>query len=988
MAIFYHPKKKTTEHTLPLVGRMQMLTEFFSLVGESPGNEVAITVTGLKPDHFYNIRVVAVGPNYFQAGSPVIRLRTFDKDGRPRQGTIGSPPGSINNDQHSNSLNQVDGSAATLPTVEAATAIEALSSGARDGSQTGASQRKNRRHSPSITNSEQGSSKKFVVEDQDISLDELNERFEAIRKEIDETLAQYAKDEADAAQQEADLKEERDKKRQAVREKEEQTAQLKAQGRTTMEQMRATEKERNKLMAQLREKEAKKDKVKDNITDLGGESDKMKADRQKFDRQKSELSKKRDSTVKALNKANAELQDKCAQLEAELKDKGKQLQDLKATREKLPGADDEQVKEHDAKLSRDWEIKRKDIHTRLVTELKQAHQLEQQTRSLEEELAYLQQQASAAFMAASVRPPSVDFLANNQPAARRSSLGAVASTIVSRPSPTQVMPIDPSYPSPPPFSHAPFAPGLFTDTVDDDDSAQAEVDLRIASGPLSPTAQDYLPSNIFDDMDDSEPGEDDYIGGIDHGAATPDPQSPASSSLSINAFSSPHGSSHNLPYQQPIGLPPTASPASGHRFTNLLSTFQRNRGARNSTDQGPPIGSLKSGQSQSFPRVSEVDEPVESKKKINFPWMGRASAGPDGSIGSSSKFSSRRVNPLRHSTGAPFPDADPDSRPSSITSMDLPRPSTDSGSIWGNPGDSGGPKNRLWLGDGRWPSRNGSRRPSVHGSTSALTTTLASADDEILDERDLLDPQTSPSQVGVIGSRVPGPSRSLSQRLNPNAPTFMGQIFRRDKDGDRSFGRKDKDRSKDKKRDERAPDGSAPSIEFTPSMDESPADSRISRDAYSVHTQTSVSESHDSFILDPNTPSDLQSNAGSATKDQENVVRKLFRKGSSSKFSLSSRLGKDSGLFKKGPGSTTNSDRNLSADQRSSIGDIDDLGEDVQFGRSYDSMTSSPVLVPAKSKDSKESRMSSWRFSMRKKGRDGVLKEKESIELDRPADEE
>lgn len=963
---------------------------FFPSVGESPGNEVAITVTGLKPDHFYNIRVVAVGPNYFQAGSPVIRLRTFDKEGRPRQGTIGSPPSSINNDQQENLQSQADGSSTALPTVEAATAIEALSAGNQNSNIT---HRKNRRHSPSITNSEPGGSKKFVIEDQDISLDELNERFEAIRKEIDETLAQYAKDEADAAQQESELKEERDKKRQAVREKEEQTAQLKSQGRTTMEQMRAAEKERNKMMAQLREKEAKKDKIKENIANLGSESDKMKADRQKFDKQKSDLSKKRDSTVKALNKANAELQDKCAQLEAELKDKGKQLQDLKATREKLPGADDEQVKEHDAKLSRDWEVKRKDIHTRLVTELKQAHQLEQQTRSLEEELAYLQQQASAAFMAASVRPPSVDFLANSQTAGRRPSLGTTAavaaSTIPSRPSPTQVMPIDPSYPSPPPFSHAPFAPGLFTDPVDDDEEeVQAEVDFRIAAGPLSPTAQDYLPSNIFDDMDDSEPGEDRYADALDHGAATPDPQSPASSSLSINAFSSPHGSSHNLPYQQPIGLQPTASPASGHRFTNLLSTFQRNRGARNSMDQGPPIGSLKANQSQSFPRVGEVDEPVESKKKINFPWMGRASTGPDGTIGTSSKFSSRRVNPLRHSTGAPFPDADPDSRPSSITSMDLPRPSTDSGSIWGNPGDSGGPKNRLWLGEGRWPSRNGSRRPSLHGSTSALTTTLASADDEILDERDLLDPQTSPSQVGVIGSRVPGPSRSLSQRLNPNAPTFMGQIFRRDKDGERSFGRKDKDRGKEKKRDERPPEGGAPSIEFTPSLDESPSDSRISRDAYSVHTQTSVSESHDSFILDPNTSSDIQSNAGSATKDQENVVRKLFRKGSSSKFSLSSRLGKDSGLFKKGPGSTTNSDRNLSADQRSSIGDIDDLGEDVQFGRSYDSMTSSPVLVPAKSKDSKESRMSSWRFSMRKKGRDGILKEKESIELDRPTDEE
>lgn len=247
-----------------------------------------------------------------------------------------------------------------------------------------------------------------------------------------------------------------------------------------------------------------------------------------------------------------------------------------------------------------------------------------------------------------------------------------------------------------------------------------------------------------------------------------------------------------------------------------------------------------------------------------------------------------------------------------------------------------------------------------------------------------MNPQASPSQVGVIGSRLPAQTSIINQQLNPNAPTFMGRLgFRRDRDNDRS-GAKARDRSKGKEKERKGHETSMPSIELSQSFDESPADSRISRDTYSVHTQTSVSESHDSFVLDAsNAGSDLQSNAGSASKDQDNVVRKLFRKGSSSKFSLSSRLGKDSGLFKKGPGSTTNS-----ADQRSSIGDLDDLGEDAyEYGRSYESMATSPNLVPAKSRDSKESRMSSWRFSMRKKGRDG-LKEKDSLEIDRPTDEE
>ena len=104
-------------------------------------------------------------------------------------------------------------------------------------------------------------------------------------------------------------------------------------------------------------------------------------------------------------------------------------------------------------------------------------------------------------------------------------------------------------------------------------------------------------------------------------------------------------------------------------------------------------------------------------------------------------------------------------------------------------------------------------------------------------------------------------------------------------------------------------------------------------------------------------------------------------------------MGKESSLFKKAPGSASNSDKNMSAEHRSSLGDLDDLGEDAAvLGRSYDSMASSPSLGPSKSKEGREGgRMSSWRFSMssiKKKGKDTPAKEKESLEMDRPQDDE
>ncbi|RFU75326.1 hypothetical protein TARUN_6926 [Trichoderma arundinaceum] len=988
-------------------------------VGDSPGNEVAITVTGLKPNHFYNIRVVAVGPNNFQAGSALLRLRTFGKDGRPLLGNSRLPTSFTDPDQPrispgDDESDDSDDTQFPVPSVEAAPVLDGSSLNAREANGTVPGQRRNtinRRHSPSVASMDQPHIKLPILDGPEMSLDELNRKFEGIRKEIDDTLALYAKDEAESQQQEEELKREKERKRQILREKEEQTAQLKAMVRITMEQMRAAEKDRAKKEQQLRDKETKKSKVRDNVSKLDTETQRMKRDREGFEAQKAALAEKRDLDVRKFDEINAELQDKCAELEAELKDKGKQLQDLKAAREQLPDAHDEQWKEEDLKLKREWEARRKELHARWVTEAKKGYELDQQIHMLTKQVR-IEQSNMEYFHHGTA--PNVEFEMSPSARPRRLSQHSISLPNANMPSPSPIIPSDSSFQAPAGFTNAGFGPALFMDmTTHGHGEPQTEAEMREANGPLSPSAaRSFLPSNIFDEMEEPELGAGEGLLPESIHADDEDVQSPASSSPPYNTFASPHSSSQHLPFVQysesrdrrpsltslGISHSATSPPATGHRLSNLLAVL-RNRGPKAADELGPAIGSLKPGQSQSFPRGTDEQEVLENRRKINFSsWMNRNSTGPDSFAGipfsSSRPFSARRLNPFaNNSSGGVFADRDVDgSRPASIASIDLPRPSTDSGSIWGTQGEQGGllnAKHRLWSPDNRWPSRSGSRRPSIHGSPSILTTTLASAEDVILDEDDLLDPQTSPSQIGVIGSRPPTALKSINQRLNPTAPTFMGNFFR-GADKDKS---KAKDKSKDKAREDRSKgkEPSTPSMEFPHGLDDFPSEAQMSRDARSIHTQTSVSESHESLMLDSalsNTPSDLNSNADSAAKDQDNVVLKLFRKGSSSKFGLSTRLGKDSGLFKKGPGSATNSDRNVSADHRSSIGDIDDLGEDIsQLGRSYDSLGSSPSLGPSKSRDSKESRMSGWRFSMKKKGKESV-KEKDSVEFDRYTEEE
>jgi hypothetical protein len=981
-------------------------------VGDSPGNEVAITVTGLKPDHFYNIRVVAIGPNNFQAGSPVVRLRTFGKDGKPQLGNSRLPTSFAEHEVprigYAEERDDAGASKASVPSVEAAPVLDGNTTATREITATAPTQRRNtvnRRHSPSVASTDQPSIKSPALDGPVLSLEELNLRFEAIRKEIDDTLSVYAKDEAESQSQEDELRKEKDRKRQALKEKEELTTQLKSAVRTTMEQMRAAEKERSKREQQLKDKENKKSKVRDNITKLENEIERMKRENQGFDAQKSDLEEKRDRDVRALDGANTQVHENCTELEAELKDKGKQLQDLKEAREQLPGADDEQWRENDAIVKRDWETRRKDLHNELVAETKKGHQLDQHIRILTEQLS-IQHSSGLGFYNHGEASNAADFEPSASAPDKR--LSHNSNTLSPQ---NQFAVSDSQFKPASEFGNTGYLPP-FLDLPSH--RSHDEADMKATSGPLSPTAHNLLPSDIFDDteMSDSRLRESPFLP-ESVTAGEDDPRSSSSPTRSFSALSSPQGSSHNLPFPNYSDSPdvrslrlnssPTAPPATGHRFGGLLSTFHRNRAPKISDDFGPPIGTLKAGQSQSFPRGTDDAEAIGSRRRLSLSWMNRNSAHLDGSIASqaaqSRSFYTKRFA-FGNSANGILADRDPQSRPASIASSDLPRPSTDSGSIWGAPGDGASlAKHRLWSpGDARWPSRNPSRHPSHHGSPSALTTTLASADDEILDEDDLLDPQTSPSQVGVIGSRPPGASRPLAPRLNPAAPTFMGHIFRKDKDGGMERERhraKDKDRSKEKAKDARAKSkengNGTPSIEFLPPGDESPSDSRMSRDTYSVHTQTSVSESHESLPLDStlsNTPSDFNGTSASSMKDPENVVRKLFRKGSSGKFSLSSRLGKDSGLFKKGPGSTANSDKNAPTEHRSSIGDLDDLGEDAaQLGRSFES---SPYLGPSKSKESiKEGRISSWRFSMKKKGKDSSTREKESLELERgPADED
>ncbi|PKS12814.1 hypothetical protein jhhlp_001026 [Lomentospora prolificans] len=995
-------------------------------VGNSGPHDTAITVTGLKPAHFYNIRVIAVGSNNFQSGSSVIRLRTYGKDSKPRLTNGRLPPSFIDQEQSRRRDDDQDPDSeppkSPLPSIEATPAIDGSTS--RDCGPTAVSNRRNtvsRRHSPSVASMDRPAPKdggSSSTETQE-SLAELNEKFQRIRKEISDTVAQYEREEAEFKVQEDQLRKDLDQKRQALKEKESNTEQLRKRVNITGEQMRAAEKERAKKEQLLKDKKMKLQSAHDHIAKLETETESMRSKRDCFASKKAELDEFKSSKVADLDKDNSVLQEECSKLEAELKEKGKMLKELKLERQKLPGGDaDERWRETDIQLKKEWEARRKMLEQRILSEMQRRHDLTANVRMVHNLIEqYRSHQSTLANPYIQGNQPAVEFV-DPSPQAHLKSHGSRHSNShpgSMLPPHTQLPLTESAYVTASAFgSRASFVPGPFVDvstTADsfghDQEFSSAEITSLTAGAPLSPTATSLIPAGILGDDDlppspSSEHVQSPFGRPISANLLDADPQSPASSNRSLSLMSSPQSSSQHLPFppfpSEPgdrrsggITSSPTAPAVQPSRFTSLFSPFQRARGAGKATDElGPPLGTLKPGQSRSFPRQPD-DWDAANKRKTGLAGglFSRNSVHVDSADSHStnnSSFSSRRLIPFGWAQGASGTGVsrDPSSpRPASIASSDLARPSTDGGSIWGLPAESNLSKSRLWTSsDGRWHSRNPSRRPSLHGQPSALETSLASPEDEILDDEDLLNPEVSPSQVGVIGSRPPA-ANLISQRLNPKAPTFMAGLFR--KEAKEKVDAKGKSKDKGKEKDKPSASGGYQSADQNSHLaaDDSPSDSRKSRDTFSVHTQTSVSESRESLNLDStlsSTPSEPSMGPSSSIKEQDNVVKKLFRKGSSSRFNLSSRLGKDSSLFKKGPGSTTNSDKNFSAD-RSSVGDVDDIGDDAaMLGRSLDSVTSSPSLGPAKSRDKeKEGRMNAWRFSMKKKGKDA----KESLELDR-----
>ncbi|KAI6715658.1 hypothetical protein JHW43_001860 [Diplocarpon mali] len=943
-------------------------------VGESSRLETAIEVTGLKSRYFYNIRVIAVGANHFQAGSKVLRIATLCKDGQPHWGDTRPPLEQDPDDQDSDCSDDaypgrghgVEIQAATLPE-PAPIPLARESSGA---SLVG--QRRNtggRKHSPSAAAADQVAREAAIANQPQETMHMLTEVFETARRDTDRIVADTAIELDDFKRQQRILERERDEKRQALKDREETSEKLKKEVTLAERANRAAQNKKTQKEKVLRERMAESQKMRDDMARWKQESQDMKKEKELWKKEKEKLAKRKDTQIAKIKLEISQKQLELEGLDNDIHNLGLQNSDLEAERRKLPGSEEnEETHAQDATDRREeleWQARENGHISRLTASSQRLREIEYITAQHQAHLTALQQTLPLHYNANS---SGVDFdtvggstakpgrtrnrksrtTLISSPVAGQTTIGSQFSSaytynnILSRA-------LSPSF-APGPYIEMNNDTGLVIQSDHTSGMSEEEIRMLTSGAPLSPTAASLLPSNIFADDEHDEREGRPFFSNVGE-TLDKDPQSPDSSSRSASLISSPQISSQNLARygvssrdypndnDRPVFGTIRSSPTQPVAHKSLKSMFSLPRSRGKTAAAGPTLGSLKQGQSQSLPRSTEETESLTRSRRLSFspgwPTFFKGQPAPEPSTQGNAPAPARNAGVKSRRCFNVFSNSmddssarserDPSSpRPTSIASSDLPRPSTESAPFgWGPAPDLVNRNSPLAT---HWSvhvpptwSRNPSRRQSMQrGSSSALNTGIASDDDEFLPASDYLACQSSPPAVGVIGPRRASSHKSVAPALNPAAPAFMGFKFGLTT---KSNKEKEKDRT--------------------------------------LSNATS----------DPNTSS------GPGVKDS--AFKQLLRKGSSSKFSISSFRSKDK---YRGISSTPSSDRGLGDHQDSSF---DEFGESSALGRSVDSMASIPMLgssVSGKEKDGGTTKM--WtRFAL-KKG-----KGKESSEFDRSENE-
>ena len=822
------------------------------------------------------------------------------------------------------------------------------------------------------------------------AIQKLTERLNLLRAEKERIDRETNDDDEESSRLLADLTRERDTLRQEYKEKEEASSDLRKHGNQLEKINRAAQSRKVTKEKQLHQKRSERQKLKDDMVKWETETVQMRQDADDMMKETADIVASKNWDVGEIRKSIIEDAAVIKSLEEEIRSKGVQIKAMERDQENLANHGD--GGQHWDKLEREndeaWNLRMQTMQAQLGTLWQTLQQAQLEQQQVEEH--YNWWVSKRARNPDSFSPlPTSDFPYSISRSRSRKSRQANSRTSTISAPPGGFLGATSAFNNASTLT-APFAAGIpffnmsngmtMSSLVERTGLSQADAEMLTNTGPMSPAANDLLPSNLFRDEDTSTQHfregslqKSTSINGtkeifLGHTLTNSDvsahgPHTPASTgSQSGSMLSSPRESSQSLTSHaaraepladsEKLGLnghngpvPASIAPEDGtlasSRLANLFSsTFNRQRGKPGS--QEPPLlGTLKQGQSQSFPRNMDQEgtnlNGGRRRRGSYGTWanpmaglLNRSTSPPNGTglitarTGSGRRSRLNMFAPKIGDVDSPINQFSA-SRPSSTYSFDqaFARPSSDS-QPFGWPISEGVPNRSSPL-SGHWSggpwSHVPSRRPSVkHDSTSNLS--IGSTPLEHDGYIGSFTKQTS--EQAPIGTRPRSSQRPNTPRLNPAAPSFKMFWNRGDA---KKWTKAEKTTSKpsEKTKDKENEKGVLED-EIESSLDTSPPNRRQSRDAQSITTAASTADSRDSFDRSTSgTPSEVVTPSG----PKETLMQKITRKSSSSKFNVP--WSKDRGLFSKRAG------------EPSTPGEMDEgASSDNQLSKSVESSSSTP----------------------------------------------
>ncbi|KIX02941.1 uncharacterized protein Z518_06491 [Rhinocladiella mackenziei CBS 650.93] len=992
-----HEVQITWKHAEPSASVQEYHVEVNGrVVGTTRKNEMGAIISNLVPGSIYDIRIFCVSAGTFQTPSAPLHVRLPNSSSPSSRGEASESVPTVRAIPVRNSQNFTPASAPIM---------SRESSGGQPVGRRGTA---GRRPSPAnhITDSPtaQDVGSRGTDDEVDGDLAELSRRFQKVQQDIEAIEAQIQEEDKEFENALKELEARRDQLKQSLKERDEASNDLRKQVHKAETASRTAQSEKTKKERLLQQRENQRRKRRDEIAKWEDQIASMKEEMAGIETQKAAIERRTQSELREIRKKIEEEQKEVAMLEEDNKEKALQIKALEEERKQLNVEDETDESREADRLDRErdmrWRARFEDLqqtYARLWSDLQLANQQVNYTR---EQITQLEARRANYMSFVPIAPLDMDAVRRGlRPVRRPRHTGSLGSSVSSprgpftgsEPFPAGLQYTSAANSSPTVAVQNYFNPqnGMTLAMPSEMPSSTGEEIEAISSIPMSPRADSLLPADLLgDESADELPKTTEQKGAPDTGTCPfPKIGSPILQEDSRRTESPSVGSSSSRSFSSPLQ---TSTPAveSDEKSTNsgkksdekpedevvqqsnkakFSSMFGLNRQrGKTLADQPPLLGSLKPGQSQSFPRnMDEFDPAIQPRRRLSYGgnWASpgmllRGNGTPEEREQEVSRFATARRAfqfPGFGKSAAASPNYDPfltarsgsfdpglrrgssSPRPSSTYSFDkMPRPSAESQfRAWNadKPTIRNSPLAPDW-GSFHSYSQSHSRRPSiVYGSTSNLS--LPHNDKEV----EVVEPDRKPSRPlqAPIGTRPASSQQASTPKLNPAAPSFtmlFGKRGEKTKDKD-----KDKDRTKSKESKDKPAEAEAAS----------PPESRKSKDTSSVAATISTvdSETLDRTVSGTSAHLSLEN-----TPVKPTFISKITRKASSNKFGSWKDKG---GLFSRKDASTPNGENE------------EEQGSSEHLGKSLESTSTTPS---AEEKKTSRTSLSNWNF-MRKSKKGG-----------------